>query len=118
MSMTSRLALPPLALPLLGLMLAGCAARGCDNPYVLDYVEAADRRSDLAHLGLVRDAVRSDPAASPNAKVCTVWERVRNPAYGPPNQPEALLRPQRYTITQVDDGWRVEGLPLPPGSGG
>ncbi len=103
-------------LPLLALALAqaGCAARDCDNPYVLAFVDAADRKADLSHLGLVRDgdAVRTDPGMTANTQRCTIWERVRNPAYGTaPDQPAALLRPQHYTITQIDDGWRVEGLP-------
>lgn len=88
--------------------LSGCASRGCDNPYVLDYLDNADRSSDLAYLGLVRDAVRSNPAPVANTAYCSIWQRVKNPAYGTtPTQPEALLRPQHYTVTQIDDGWRV-----------
>ena len=83
---------------------------------MLDYVDAADRKADLAHLGLVRDAdaVRTEPGLAASTERCTIWERVRNPAYRTaPNQPEALLRAQHYTITQVDDGWRIDGLPPP-----
>jgi hypothetical protein len=88
--------------------LSGCATRGCDNPYVLDYIDNADRSSDLAYLGLVRDAVRTDPGPKPNTAYCSVWQRIKNPAYGStPTQPESLLRPQHYTITQVDHGWRI-----------
>lgn len=88
--------------------LSGCVSRGCDNSYVLDYIDNADRSSDLAHLGLVRDAVRSDPAPSPNTTYCSIWQRVKNPAYGTtPTQPEALLRPQHYTVTQIENGWRI-----------
>lgn len=88
--------------------LSGCASRGCDNSYVLDYIDDADRTSDLAYLGLVRDAVRSEPAPTPNTAYCSIWQRIKNPAYGTtPTQPESLLRAQHYTVTQIDHGWRI-----------
>jgi hypothetical protein len=101
-------------LPMLALSLAsaGCATRTCGNPYVLDFVDAADRKADLSHLGLVRDAVRTDPSTAPDVERCAVWERVRNPAYGTTsNQPAELLRAQHFQITHIDVGWRVDGLP-------
>ena len=98
--------------------LAGCAAPGCNNPYVLDWLDNADRNADLAYLGLVRDGVGSQPGATPDTRLCSVWQRVRNPNYaaGPgqpprPGQPRVLLRPQRYTVTEINQGWRVRPLP-------
>lgn len=106
MRRAGRLMLPALCLATGAL--AGCAEQSCANPYVLDFVDSADRRASLAHVGLIRDAVRTDPGARPSLAHCTVWERVRNPAYGvAPNQPEVLLQPQHFSVTKIDDGWRV-----------
>ena len=99
--------------------LAGCTPAGCSNPYVLDWLDTADRGADLTYLGLVRDGVRSAPGATPDTRLCSVWQRVRNPNYtaAPGQQPPAgqtpvLLRPQHYLVTEMNQGWRV--TPLSP----
>lgn len=87
---------------LAALGLAGCAPQACSNPYVLDFVAAADRKAELAHLGLVRDSVRTDPTLDPDVADCAVWQRLRNPAGGPP-----LLQAQHFQVRRVENGWRV-----------
>lgn len=99
-------------------MLGGCASGACNNPYVLGWLDNADHNADLAYLGLVRDEISSQPGAKPDTRMCSVWQRVRNPNYaaGPgqpprPGQPPVLLRSQRYTVTEMNQGWRVTPLP-------
>lgn len=88
--------------------LAGCAERSCDNPYVLDFLTSEDARSNLAHRGLVRNAVRSDPGPTPDTARCAIWEQVSNPAYGSTaQQPATVLQPQYYSVTRITDGWRL-----------
>lgn len=103
---------PGMRIALLGLAigsLAGCGGHSCDNGYVLDFIDAEDRQADLAHLGLVRDAVRTAAGPTATSARCSVWEKVRNPAYGTtPSQPASLLRPQYFTVTRIDDGWKVD----------
>ncbi len=82
--------------------LSGCASRGCGNPYVLDFLDHADRQADLTHVGLLRAPVSSAPGATPDRLSCSVWEQVR-----PVGTSQLVLRPQYYHLQHVSDGWKL-----------
>lgn len=102
---TALAAAPAARLGALGLALAllsGCASPTCSNPYVLDFLDHADRQADLAHIGLLRGSARTAPGAGPDQLSCSIWEQVRTPGT------RALqLRPQYYQIRHVSDGWQI-----------
>lgn len=91
-------------------MLSACAPRSCANPYVLDFLDQADAQSDLAHVGLVRDAVVTVPGPTPDTLGCSIWERVRQPGSGPNGATRGgpvVLRPQYFRLRHVGDGWEL-----------
>ncbi len=100
-----RRALPAAAVIVLMLSQAACAPRGCDNPYVLDALARSDRAADLRHVGLVRDAVRTEPGATAGAARCSIWEQVRGPSDA------VVLRAQHYSVTQISNGWKLAAGP-------
>lgn len=91
---------------------AGCAPRGCGAPTALDFVDAADRRADIAHAGLVRDSVGSTPTADPRTQQCSVWERVHVADAGQAGR--IAYRPQHYLVTDLDTGLKVSAMPGDP----
>lgn len=90
------------ALGLVLAVLSGCASPTCSNPYVLDFLDHADRQADLAHVGLLRGSARTAPGAGPDQLSCSIWEQVRTPGAG-----TVRLRPQYYQLRHVSDGWQI-----------
>jgi hypothetical protein len=98
-------AAPAARLGALGLALAllsGCASPTCSNPYVLDFLDHADRQADLAHVGLLRGSARTAPGAGPDQLSCSIWEQIRTPGTR-----AVQLRPQYYQMRHVSDGWQI-----------
>ena len=91
-----------MALAGLLLSLGGCAEPNCGNPYVLDFLDHADRQADLAHAGLLRGSARTAAGATPDRLSCSIWEQVRTPGVRP-----LSLRPQYYQVKHVADGWEL-----------
>ncbi len=83
-------------------LLSGCAPRSCANPYVLDFLDQADARADVSHVGILHAPVVTAPGPTPDRLRCSVWEQVRRPGDG-----KVVLRPQYFPLRAVGDGWEI-----------